>query len=111
MLCGRLEKVSKEWIRCQWKNKIGSKVQCDWKSHTEESFLLKHPRRLNEHANAMRAGLKTADRLRCGVFWTWCKTVLSPSTKTEVKESHLVVSRFKRNPWKNIRKLGHIARR
>ena len=85
MLCGRLEKVSKEWTRCQYeRTKLVQRYSEIGNLTPLESFLLKHPRRLNEHTNAMRAGLKAAEQIEMWrVFWTWCETVLSPSTKTK----------------------------
>ena len=121
MLCGRLEKVSKEWTRCQYeRTKLVQRYSEIGNLTPLESFLLKHPRRLNEHTNAMRAGLKAAEQIEMWrVFWTWCETVLSPSTKTkraaakEEEERHNKVQSIQEKPIRaeNIRKLRAFYRK
>jgi hypothetical protein len=82
LLCGRLEKVSKEWIRCQYER--AKLIEKHIELTPFESFLLKHPKRLEEHTNAMRAGLKAVEQMEMWrVFWNWCETVSSSCKKKE----------------------------
>ena len=91
LMCGRLEKVSKEWTRCQYeRTKLVERYREIGNLTPLESFLLKHPQRLEEHSNAMRAGLKAAEQIEMWrVFWTWCETVTSSKTKRVEQEKEI----------------------